>query len=227
MAEELTRADIVEIMRGERFVMMTSVAADGTLQSYPMTPQEVTEEAVVRFFIGLQGDQAENLRKNGQVNLAFAEAGSWLSVAGKATFVEDRAKIAELIRLLERLRTRLDEAAASAGDKLVQALREVAGVGAVEVVEVDRPGAAAGTRGEAAREVRSRHHGATVAGGAARARHARPSRSGSRRTVLTGSRAAERDAVRARSSAGTSASVGSFHRARKRTSDSSSSDDVA
>ena len=96
MAEELTRADIVEIVRGERFVMMTSVAADGTLQSYPMTPQEVTEEAVVRFFIGLQGDQAENLRKNGQVNLAFAEAGSWLSVAGRATFVEDRTKIAEL-----------------------------------------------------------------------------------------------------------------------------------
>lgn len=96
MAEELTRADIVEIMRGERFVMMTSVAADGTLQSYPMTPQEVTEEAVVRFFIGLQGDQAENLRKNGQVNLAFAEAGSWLSVSGTVEFEEDRATIERL-----------------------------------------------------------------------------------------------------------------------------------
>lgn len=96
MAEALTRADIVEIMRGERFVMMTSVSPDGTLQSYPMTPQEVTEEGVVRFFLGLQGDQAENLRENGQVNLAFAEAGSWLSVSGTVEFEQDRATIDRL-----------------------------------------------------------------------------------------------------------------------------------
>lgn len=93
---EITKEQIVEIMRGERFVMLTTVSADGALHSHPMTPQEVTEDADVWFFIGLQGEQADEIRANPQVNLAFAETGSWLSVAGQITVVQDRAKIDEL-----------------------------------------------------------------------------------------------------------------------------------
>lgn len=93
---ELTQENVVEVMRGERFVMLTSVATDGKLHSHPMTPQQVTDDADVWFFVGLQGDQADDLRSNPEVNLAFAETGSWLSVAGRIAFVEDRAKVDEL-----------------------------------------------------------------------------------------------------------------------------------
>ncbi|WP_336659281.1 pyridoxamine 5'-phosphate oxidase family protein [Leucobacter sp. USHLN153] len=93
---QLTPETVIELMREERFVMMSTATAEGKIVSHPMTPQEVTDTGEVWFFIGLQGDQADAIRANPQVNLAFAETGSWLSVAGKAEFVEDRAKAAEL-----------------------------------------------------------------------------------------------------------------------------------
>ena len=94
---ELTQQDVVETMRGERFVMMSSVSPeDGSIQSFPMVPQEITEEADVWFFLGLGTDHARNLRENPQVSLAFAEKGSWLSVSGTVEFVEDQEKIDEL-----------------------------------------------------------------------------------------------------------------------------------
>lgn len=93
---QLTRETVVETMRSERFVMLTSVSTEGTLQSHPMTPQQVTDEADVWFFTGLDTDLAEQLRTSPEVNLAFAETGSWLSVSGRVEFVEDRAKVDEL-----------------------------------------------------------------------------------------------------------------------------------
>ncbi|KTR86655.1 pyridoxamine 5'-phosphate oxidase family protein [Leucobacter chromiiresistens] len=93
---ELTPETVIEVMREERFVMLSTATPDGKIVSHPMTPQEVTDDGDVWFFIGLQGDQADAIRANPQVNLAFAETGSWLSVSGVAEFVSDRAKAAEL-----------------------------------------------------------------------------------------------------------------------------------
>lgn len=95
-AEPLTLDTVVKTMRGERFVMLSTATADGKIVSHPMTPQEVTDTAETWLFVGLQGDQADAIRANPQVNLAFAETGSWLSVAGTAEFVSDRAKVEEL-----------------------------------------------------------------------------------------------------------------------------------
>ncbi|MEX3610723.1 pyridoxamine 5'-phosphate oxidase family protein [Rothia sp. LK2588] len=92
----ITQDQIVEIMRGERFVMMGSVSESGKIQTHPMTPQQVDEDADVWFFITLDGDQAQQLRQTPEVNLAFAETGSWLSVSGTVEFVDDRAMIEEL-----------------------------------------------------------------------------------------------------------------------------------
>lgn len=93
---ELTQEKVVEIMRGERFVMLTSVTEEGKLHSHPMTPQQVTDDGDVWFFIGLQGEQAQDLKNNPTVNAAFAETGSWLSVSGQVEFVEDQGKRDEL-----------------------------------------------------------------------------------------------------------------------------------
>lgn len=94
--QDLTREKTVEIMREQRFVMLSSVTADGKIVSHPMTPQQVEDDASVWFFLGKQGGQADALAANPHVNLAFAETGSWLSVAGTVQYVEDRAKTEEL-----------------------------------------------------------------------------------------------------------------------------------
>ena len=61
-----------------------------------MTIQGVDDDVDVWFFVGLQGDQADALRHGPHVNLAIADAGSWLSVAGHAEFIDDRAVIDQL-----------------------------------------------------------------------------------------------------------------------------------
>jgi hypothetical protein len=61
-----------------------------------MAPQEVTEDADVWFFLALDGDQAKALQTNPEVNISIAEAGNWLSVAGRVQFVDDKAKVDEL-----------------------------------------------------------------------------------------------------------------------------------
>lgn len=83
-------------MRDERFVMLTSTNPEGQLYSYPMTPQEVTDNAEIWFFIGDNSDQAEALKKNPKCNISFANKDSWLSAAGVIEFVDDKAKADEL-----------------------------------------------------------------------------------------------------------------------------------
>jgi general stress protein 26 len=95
-ADELALEKVVEIMKGDRFCMLTSVGEVGRLQSHPMTPQEVTSEGDVWFFIDTTSDHAAHIRAEKRVNLAFADGSTWLSVAGHGDVRQDRAKIDEL-----------------------------------------------------------------------------------------------------------------------------------
>lgn len=94
--EGLTVEKVVEVLDGATWVMLTTALADGKLLSHPMGIQETTPEADMYFIINTTTDQAIALRDAPQVNVSVAEAGSWLSVAGTAAFVEDRAKVREL-----------------------------------------------------------------------------------------------------------------------------------
>lgn len=94
--EDLKQADVVSILRDSGYVMLTTALNDGKLLAHPMVPQQVTDDADVWFFIGMQGDQATALLKNPEVNIAVAEAGNWLSVAGRVEFVDDQDKKDEL-----------------------------------------------------------------------------------------------------------------------------------
>ncbi|MGC5617672.1 pyridoxamine 5'-phosphate oxidase family protein [Georgenia sp. Z1491] len=98
MAEisDLTQADVVKLLRGSRVVMLTTALADGKLLAHPMSPQEVSDDADVWFFLSLASGQADALRRGPNANIAVAEAGSWLSVACRVELVEDRAKVEEL-----------------------------------------------------------------------------------------------------------------------------------
>ena len=96
MTDELAHDKAIDIMRGDRFCMLTSVGEEGRLESHPMTPQQVTDEGNVWFFIDSASDHADNLRREKRVNLAFADSSTWLSVAGHATLQTNRDKIEEL-----------------------------------------------------------------------------------------------------------------------------------
>lgn len=94
--DTLSQQDVVDTLRDASTVMLTTALPDGTLLSHPMAIQGVGDEADIWFFVSLQGGQADALRHDPHVNLAIAEAGSWLSVAGRARFVEDRALVDQL-----------------------------------------------------------------------------------------------------------------------------------
>lgn len=94
--QTLSQHDVVDKLRDTDVVMLTTALPDGTLLSHPMTIQGVDDDVDVWFFVGLQGDQADALRHGPHVNLAIADAGSWLSVAGHAEFIDDRAVIDQL-----------------------------------------------------------------------------------------------------------------------------------
>ncbi len=96
MTDELAQDKVLDIMRSDRFCMLTSVGEEGRLHSHPMTPQEVTADGDVWFFIDTESDHADNLRREKRVNLAFADSSTWLSVAGHATLVQDASKVDEL-----------------------------------------------------------------------------------------------------------------------------------
>jgi general stress protein 26 len=95
---ELAQSKVVEIMRGDRFCMLTSigVADQGRLHSHPMTPQEITDDGDAWFFVDGTSEQAANITAEKRVNLAFADGSTWLSLTGHATLQRDQSKIDEL-----------------------------------------------------------------------------------------------------------------------------------
>ncbi len=94
--EDLAVEKVVEIMRGDRFCMLTSVGDEGRLHAHPMTPQEVTEDGDVWFFLDASSEQAANITAQKRVNLAFSDGSTWLSLAGHGSLQRDRDKIEEL-----------------------------------------------------------------------------------------------------------------------------------
>lgn len=94
--EQITQSEVVEIMRSERVVMLTTRTAEGKLVSHPMTVQEVTDDADLWMFIALDSDHAQALRSGSVVNLAFTGSGSWLSVSGTVELLQDRARAEQL-----------------------------------------------------------------------------------------------------------------------------------
>jgi general stress protein 26 len=96
MTDKLELDKVVEIMRSERFCMLTSVGEQGRLQSRPMTPQRVTDDGDVWFFIDVTSEHADLIRAEKRVNLAFSDGSTWLSVAGHGDVRQDRELIEEL-----------------------------------------------------------------------------------------------------------------------------------
>jgi general stress protein 26 len=93
---DIARRRAVEIAQDSRFCMVTGAAEDGTLHARPMTPQQITDGLEAWFFISRSSAHASDLRERPAVNLSFEGTSDWLSVAGRASFVEDRSLVKEM-----------------------------------------------------------------------------------------------------------------------------------
>ncbi|WP_291314891.1 pyridoxamine 5'-phosphate oxidase family protein [Corynebacterium sp. UBA2622] len=103
--ENVTKNDIIDIMRGKSVGMLTTVGGGGSLYSHPMDTQQVTDDGDVYFVVGTNSDQARWLQDSPQVNMAYSDAGSWLSVTGKVRFLEGEERAAKIEQLWDESMT--------------------------------------------------------------------------------------------------------------------------
>ena len=100
---EMTERDehikkLAEMIKDIDFAMLTTVAADGTLHSRPMSTQPVEFDGDLWFFTRASAPKVGEIEREHQVNVAYARPDEqrYVSVSGRATVVRDRAKIEEL-----------------------------------------------------------------------------------------------------------------------------------
>ncbi len=93
-------AKLWELIKDTRFGMFTHRHHDGLLNSHPLTTQNksMDEGGTLYFFVPKDGEIAQHLKDDNIVNVAYAntDADSYVSVAGRAAFLEDQAKKQEL-----------------------------------------------------------------------------------------------------------------------------------
>ena len=95
MSAEDTRK-VAELIKGQRIAMLTTSAVDGTLVSRPMALQEVEFDGDLWFFAERSAPWLTHIAVSPQVNVGVGSRGTWVSLTGHATVVDDVAKKKEL-----------------------------------------------------------------------------------------------------------------------------------
>ena len=87
-----------QMIKGINFAMMTTARSDGTLHSRPMATQQVEFDGDLWFFTGKASTKVKEIRNDQHVNLSYADPDDnrYVSIAGRARMVRDRAKAKEL-----------------------------------------------------------------------------------------------------------------------------------
>lgn len=89
-------AKVAELLKGQRFGMLTTTDSDGTLMSRPMAMQEVEFDGDLWFFAARDSRKITQLGANRQVNVAVGSSDTWISLTGTGVVVTDAAKKREL-----------------------------------------------------------------------------------------------------------------------------------
>lgn len=87
-----------ELIKDVRVAMLTTVAADGRVVSRPVATQDAEFDGDLWFATDIRSGKVREIEGNPHVNVAYAAPGdnTFVSVAGRASLVRDRAKIHEL-----------------------------------------------------------------------------------------------------------------------------------
>jgi general stress protein 26 len=87
---------VAELVQDQRLAMLTTRDPFGTLMSRPMALQEVEFDGDLWFFAERNSRKVLHVGASPQVNVTVSGSGSWVSLTGEATVVEDAAKKREL-----------------------------------------------------------------------------------------------------------------------------------
>ena len=98
MSDESTRpaTKVAELLKDQRFGMLTTTDSDGTLMSRPMAMQEVEFDGDLWFFAARDSRKIAQLGAHPQVNVAVGSSDTWISLTGTGVVVTDVAKKREL-----------------------------------------------------------------------------------------------------------------------------------
>ncbi|BAL86677.1 putative pyridoxamine 5'-phosphate oxidase-related protein [Actinoplanes missouriensis 431] len=98
MTEQEQRDKVRKMVADARICMVTTMTEDGRHVSRPMALQEVEFDGDLWFFTYSDSDLVEQIGRHPQVNVAFSDPKqqNWISIAGAASQVENRAKAEEL-----------------------------------------------------------------------------------------------------------------------------------
>ncbi len=86
------------MIEGVEIAMLTSVGADGSLHSRPMTVQEVQEDGTVWFFTSATASAAYESEENCRVNVSYVDPrrSVFISISGSASLSDDREQMEKL-----------------------------------------------------------------------------------------------------------------------------------
>jgi general stress protein 26 len=87
-----------KLIRGIDIAMLTTRLNDGRLLSRPLRMQELDAEGALWFITDRNSHKAEEVRLQPQVNASFASAehNTYVSIAGRAAVVFDKARLTQL-----------------------------------------------------------------------------------------------------------------------------------
>jgi len=96
--EQEQRETVKQLVKDARIAMLTTMTGDGRHVSRPMALQDVEFDGDLWFFTYSDSDLVSQVTANPQVNVSFSDAKqhAWVSIAGAASRVDDRAKAEEL-----------------------------------------------------------------------------------------------------------------------------------
>jgi general stress protein 26 len=91
-------ARVAELVEDIDFTMLTTTDPDGNLVSRPMSTRQMDDGGAIWFFTAEDTEKVDEARRHHDVGLAYCDAKGmrYVSVAGTAEIVHDRAKMEEL-----------------------------------------------------------------------------------------------------------------------------------
>lgn len=87
-----------ELIKDIDIAMLTTMDQDGTLRSRPMGTQQTEFDGDLWFFTRVDTGKVAEIQRDSQVNVSYAKPGDnrYVSVSGRATLLNDQAKMDEL-----------------------------------------------------------------------------------------------------------------------------------
>ena len=89
---------IAELLDGIHIAMVTTLAEDGSISARPMAVQDKTFDGKLWFLTWSSSEKVDEIKQDQHVTLTFADSSNskYLTLKGRASISQDRAKIDEL-----------------------------------------------------------------------------------------------------------------------------------